>query len=193
MYICIGLVLNLPPENKPWNVATHFKNSMRIKNKKTNIPYSITYREWRTEYVQKNKYIHFDIVNYDDVVELHVIDKETGELKFNQILDKKEAENNVRQFSTTQYIKPLSFEYYDKNLVLLKSDKTNLIKENKINKKPTNINENPIKSFVSKFWNLISNNALISGLIILFVGFEIQYKFVSNLIIRFYNYLSELI
>jgi hypothetical protein len=87
----------------------------------------------------------------------------------------------------------LSFEYYDKNLVLLKSDKTNLIKENKINKKPTNINENPIKSFVSKFWNLISNNALISGLIILFVGFEIQYKFVSNLIIRFYNYLSELI
>ena len=87
----------------------------------------------------------------------------------------------------------MSFEYYDKNLVLLKSDKTNLIKENKINKKPTNINENPIKSFVSKFWNLISNNALISGLIILFVGFEIQYKFVSNLIIRFYNYLSELI
>ena len=51
---------------------------MRIKNKKTDIPYSITYREWRTEYVQKNKYIHFDIVNYDDVVELHVIDKETG-------------------------------------------------------------------------------------------------------------------
>ena len=101
-------------------VATHFKNSMRIKNKKTNIPYSLTYREWRTEYIQKNKYIHFDIVNYNDVVELHVIDKETGELKFNQILDKKEAENNVRKNSTTQYIKPLSFEYYDKNLVYFK-------------------------------------------------------------------------
>lgn len=100
---------------------------MQIKNKKTEVPYSITYREWRTEYIEKNKHIHFDIINYNNVVELHVIDKESGELKFSQILDKKEAENNATQFSTTQYTKPLSFEYYDKNLVPLKfNDYSNL-------------------------------------------------------------------
>lgn len=166
---------------------------MQIKNKKTEVPYSITYREWRTEYIQKNKHIHFDVINYNGVVELHVIDKETGELKFSQVIDKKEAENNVRQFSTTQYIKPLSFEYYDKNLVPLKSDRTNLIKEKHISNAPINIKAKPIKSFISKSWNLISNNALISGLIILFIGFEVQYSFVSNFIIRIYNYLCELI
>ena len=32
MYICEGLVLNLPPENKPWNVSGYFKTYMRIKD-----------------------------------------------------------------------------------------------------------------------------------------------------------------
>ena len=31
MYICIGLVLNLPPENKPWNVVRNYKNE-KMKN-----------------------------------------------------------------------------------------------------------------------------------------------------------------
>ena len=28
MYICDGLVLNLPPENKPWNVSKHMKTEI---------------------------------------------------------------------------------------------------------------------------------------------------------------------
>ena len=31
MYICIGLVLNLPPENKPWNVVGNFKQPLNSK------------------------------------------------------------------------------------------------------------------------------------------------------------------
>ncbi|WP_223033636.1 hypothetical protein [Hanstruepera marina] len=93
---------------------------MQIKNKKADKPYSVTYRVWRTEYLANDKHKHFEILNYNNVVELHVIDKITGELKFSQVIDKNEAENNVRQFSTTQYIKPLSFEYYDKNLIPIK-------------------------------------------------------------------------
>ena len=38
MYICIGLVLNLPPENKPWNVVGNFKaNHMEIVQEKIKI------------------------------------------------------------------------------------------------------------------------------------------------------------
>lgn len=93
---------------------------MQIKNKKADKPYSVTYRVWRTEYLANDKHNHFEILNYDQVVELHVTDKITGELKFSQVIDKNEAENNVRQFSTTQHIKTLSFEYYDKNLIPIK-------------------------------------------------------------------------
>ena len=32
MYICEGLVLNLPPENKPWNVNCNFKKMNRKRN-----------------------------------------------------------------------------------------------------------------------------------------------------------------
>ena len=31
MYICIGLVLNLPPENKPWNVVCNIFSELTLK------------------------------------------------------------------------------------------------------------------------------------------------------------------
>ena len=33
MYICVGLVLNLPPENKPWNVVQQLMKNIPQKEK----------------------------------------------------------------------------------------------------------------------------------------------------------------
>lgn len=144
---------------------------MQIKNKKSDKPYSVTYREWRTEYLANNKHHHFEILNYDQVVELHVIDKVTGELKFNQVIDKTEADNNIRQFSTTQYIKPLSFEYYDKNLIpLKKANQKNAHFLKRIwNNRPKlkTIYESIINSNISKLTSNIVTGVIIGILILI--------------------------
>jgi hypothetical protein len=151
---------------------------MRIKHIHGDLEFELTFREWRTKYLNSDKYKNYEIVNLNNVVELHVVDEETGVMRFSQVIDKKEAENNVRQFSKTQYIKPLSYKYCDENLMSKKNDYSGLSfftrLKKALNSIPTlkDIKQKIINSTTSKLLGkfiFISLVTIISGLLILLI------------------------
>ena len=137
---------------------------MRIKHKDNSYEYEITYRDWRTNYLSSEKYLNYEIINLKNVVELHVI-KEDGISRFSQLIDEKEADNNIRQFPNQQFKKDINLENYDKylkpinsHLPRLKSTWYNLPKLKKMI-------ESAINSKISKeLWIII--RTIIAGLIL---------------------------
>lgn len=79
--------------------------------------FTITYAEWFKDYLKTGKYKNFTVTNPKDVVQLHRINQDTGEMVFSMLMDKKIAEQTQRKDPRKFHIKPLEYKMYDKNLV----------------------------------------------------------------------------
>jgi hypothetical protein len=80
--------------------------------------FSITYSEWFNDYLKSGKFKNFTVTHPKDVMELHTIDQNTGEMGFCMLMDKKIAEQTKRKEPRRFHLKPLEYKEYDKNLVL---------------------------------------------------------------------------
>lgn len=88
---------------------------MIIKHIETGIESELTYSDWISKYVGKNKHKKFNIIESSDVVELHRI-LENGSVK-KSVFDKNESEKLIKKFPNEfKYIEN-TFEYCDKYLI----------------------------------------------------------------------------
>lgn len=167
---------------------------MKIKNIDADSEIWVTYREWLTDYVKTEKHKYFEVTNDIGIVEVHRVNPDTGKLEFRILIDKDRYYKNPSALGQGIYIKPLSYEYYDKNLIINKPKSHSFLNFLKrpftIKKRPNKNNINDNKSILSKFWSLISENQLISGLILLFIGLEIKYNTVSNFLSNIFSNIS---
>ncbi|ESU23663.1 hypothetical protein FLJC2902T_32250 [Flavobacterium limnosediminis JC2902] len=105
---------------------------MKIKNIHNNTELSISYQEWKQNYLKNNKFINFEIINHSDILELHSFDEETGDPKFNQILDSKIAQKMATNEPQRFFTKKLEFNDYDENLLIHNNTKENTVSEKMI-------------------------------------------------------------
>ncbi|RIV50894.1 hypothetical protein D2V93_08465 [Flagellimonas taeanensis] len=82
--------------------------------------FHVSYSEWFRDYVKTGTFKNYTVTHPRDVVELHKINPDTGEMVFNTLMDKKEAENTKRIEPRKYHVRNLEFKFYDRNLVFNK-------------------------------------------------------------------------
>lgn len=88
---------------------------MKIKNIKNNRTDTVTYKQWKKEYIDTGLYVDYEITDYFSVVELHRLHKDgTRTLTF---MEKQTAKDNIIRFKNEFEIKDLSFDGYNKWLI----------------------------------------------------------------------------
>lgn len=94
---------------------------MVIRHKEKKKEFEVSYSDWLFYYLRSNKYVDYEIVRADDLVELHHIDEKTGNMSFVYVMERDQAEriNMVKPKSTS--IENLKFKHYDKNLITYES------------------------------------------------------------------------
>jgi hypothetical protein len=90
---------------------------MYIQNNQLEHPQPISLRDWQRRFIETEKYLNYTITDYNGVKELWKVDEETGELKFNMVIDSAEGSGIYQKNPHTYKLKPLAFEHYDKNLI----------------------------------------------------------------------------
>lgn len=88
---------------------------MKIRNIKNNRTDTVTYKEWKDEYINTGLYKDYEITDYFSVVELHRLKKDgTRSMTF---MEKQNALETQIQFPNEFRIKELSFNGYNKWLI----------------------------------------------------------------------------
>jgi hypothetical protein len=145
---------------------------MKIKHKETGKERNLSLYKWRTEYLKKGLSISWEILNLENIVTVQTI-KENGETSIT-LMDLEQANRHKKQFNESVVInhERISKEFY------LDFEKKSMNKSNTPQKKrtkPKPKRQFPIKEKAFKFWKLISENKLISSIIILIITAVLKY------------------
>jgi hypothetical protein len=89
---------------------------MTIKHNEAQELFGVTYRKWLNDYLKTERHKNYTVTHAMHVFELHQIDPITGDMKFSQLMDEKEANQTKRQDPKKFHIKKLEYKYYDRNL-----------------------------------------------------------------------------
>ncbi|MEL1248418.1 hypothetical protein [Flavobacterium helocola] len=148
---------------------------MKIRNIHNNSELSITYKEWKNDFLKYGKHENFEIFDYSGLLELYLIDKNDGKAKFSQVLDKDFAIKIAKQEPDRMFTKELEFIYYDKKLLSINniSDESKSISEKAKNFKTINISSLIDKALKHPF---------VSGLLLVLITVLFNSKRVMNFI-----------
>ncbi len=89
---------------------------MKIKDLRNGRIETVTYKQWKDEYIDKGTYSNYEITDYFSVVEIHRL-KSDGSRSMT-FMEKTQADETKRQFPNEFEIKQLTFNGYDKWLVI---------------------------------------------------------------------------
>lgn len=103
---------------------------MKIKHIETSIETKLTYNEWLNQYVKKGKYKKYEILESEDIVELHRI-LEDGSVR-KSVFDINASKDLVKRFPNEFTYIDNTWKYCNKYLVNIKSQKTSLSFLNKV-------------------------------------------------------------
>ena len=147
---------------------------MIIHHKQNDHLITLSYAEWLKDYIRTDKYVNYVVHDPSGVVELHKVDENTGEFKFNMLVDDYLGKQFVSREPIRFKTEPLSGSFSDEYLKAVSPNKKghflNFFRiPSKIKTQATPKMKDG-KSKSTRWISSISNNRLFVGIILLILG-----------------------